>query len=256
MQVIKSASLFIFRVGPDLLNVVLRLGPRYTKAWGFDRLTGWIIIDVMGIPESESDRQESRRGPSISTGKSWEFTHREMKLTWKKDNKSKKRPLAAISKYPNLPFDQQDTEDSIEIGDKDGEHSYKEHGVASHEPLNSQSDRQLAESFQAQGNKLAEVFSIFISLSLFKTHHCYNVCMLKIVNLVESLKGHSWNAIIMAWNLCNWWIIWLQLLVESTKSFCTCGEVGCVIIGKLEKICLVARELYCYNEKWINISIV
>ncbi|KAG8633225.1 tetratricopeptide repeat protein 33 isoform X1 [Manihot esculenta] len=79
-----------------------------------------------------------------------------MKLTWKKDNKSKKRPLAAISKYPNLPFDQQDTEDSIEIGDQDGEHSYKEHGVASHEPLNSQSDRQLAESFQAQGNKLAE----------------------------------------------------------------------------------------------------
>ncbi|KAJ9166721.1 hypothetical protein P3X46_021428 [Hevea brasiliensis] len=79
-----------------------------------------------------------------------------MKLTWKKDNKSKKRSLAAISKYPNLPFDQQDPGDSIEIGSKDEEHSNSELVVASHEPLNSESDRHLAESFQAQGNKLAE----------------------------------------------------------------------------------------------------
>ncbi|XP_020536904.1 tetratricopeptide repeat protein 33 isoform X3 [Jatropha curcas] len=80
-----------------------------------------------------------------------------MKLTWKKDNKSKKRPLAAISKYPNLPFDQQqDFEESIKTDNKNEDNGNSKQVVTSNEPSNSDSDSQLAESFQSQGNKLAE----------------------------------------------------------------------------------------------------
>jgi hypothetical protein len=76
-----------------------------------------------------------------------------MKVTWKKE--SKKRPLAAISKYPNLPFDQQDM---IHNDDEDNNSHTKQLG-ASHKSLDSEaSNRQLADSFQDLGNKLAEVF--------------------------------------------------------------------------------------------------
>lgn len=86
-----------------------------------------------------------------------------MKLTWKKDNKSKKRPLAALSKYPNLPFDQQDQEDAHQ-NNKDDDNSDNKQD----KPLDSEPNKQLAESFQAQGNRLAEVvlfFSIYLPLS-------------------------------------------------------------------------------------------
>ncbi|CAK7346896.1 unnamed protein product [Dovyalis caffra] len=74
-----------------------------------------------------------------------------MKVTWKKEGK--KRPLAAISKYPNLPFDQQESHNN----DHDDNNSDSKQVGASHKSLDSEkSDRQLADSFQAQGNKLAE----------------------------------------------------------------------------------------------------
>jgi len=76
-----------------------------------------------------------------------------MKVTWKKE--SKKRPLAAISKYPNLPFDQQDM---LHNDDEDNNSHTKQLG-ASHKSMDSEaSNRQLADSFQDLGNKLAEVF--------------------------------------------------------------------------------------------------
>ena len=76
-----------------------------------------------------------------------------MKVTWKKE--SKKRPLAAISKYANLPFDQQDM---LHNDDEDNNSDTKQLG-ASHKSLDSEaSNRQLADSFQDLGNKLAEVF--------------------------------------------------------------------------------------------------
>ncbi|KAI7756001.1 hypothetical protein M8C21_027553 [Ambrosia artemisiifolia] len=65
-----------------------------------------------------------------------------MKLAWKK-NKNNKRPISTIS---HLPFDQQQQHHEEE--DNKGTESVSDqrsHGV------------QLAESFQAQGNKLAEV---------------------------------------------------------------------------------------------------
>ncbi|XP_011027429.1 PREDICTED: tetratricopeptide repeat protein 33 [Populus euphratica] len=74
-----------------------------------------------------------------------------MKVTWKKE--SKKRPLAAISKYPNLPFDQQDM---LHNDDEDKNSDTKQLG-APHKSLDSEaSNRQLADSFQDLGNKLAE----------------------------------------------------------------------------------------------------
>ncbi|EEF42074.1 conserved hypothetical protein [Ricinus communis] len=80
---------------------------------------------------------------------SWKIPRAKMKVIWKKDNKTKKRTL---SKYPNLPFDQEDQErESL------NEITTNQQGFASQdEPLDSQSEKQLAESFQSQGNKLAE----------------------------------------------------------------------------------------------------
>ncbi|KAF9687161.1 hypothetical protein SADUNF_Sadunf02G0065000 [Salix dunnii] len=75
-----------------------------------------------------------------------------MKVTWKKQ--SKKRPLAAISKYPNLPFDKQDT---LHNDDEDSNSDTWQLGASSHKSLDSEaSNRQLADSFQNLGNKLAE----------------------------------------------------------------------------------------------------
>ncbi|KAK6939946.1 hypothetical protein RJ641_029477 [Dillenia turbinata] len=88
-----------------------------------------------------------------------------MKLTWK----NKKRPLASISHFPNLPFERQD--DQTEKADK---HSHDGDGdgdviisklraddsetlpslsAASHDQS---SDDKLAQNFQNEGNKLAE----------------------------------------------------------------------------------------------------
>ncbi|XP_031281597.1 tetratricopeptide repeat protein 33 [Pistacia vera] len=65
-----------------------------------------------------------------------------MKLTWNKNKNNKKRPLTQFS---NLPFDQDDSGADQDL-QKDGDSEPRE-------PLNT---KQLAESFQSQGNKLAE----------------------------------------------------------------------------------------------------
>ncbi|OWM85133.1 hypothetical protein CDL15_Pgr027920 [Punica granatum] len=93
-----------------------------------------------------------------------------MKLTWNKKNlqSAKKRPLAAVSRYPNLPFDQQgdgaaDTAEAAGGERKDDEVPENQEQIAKtmaseHDPPSgSDSDRErLAQSFQAQGDKLAE----------------------------------------------------------------------------------------------------
>lgn len=93
-----------------------------------------------------------------------------MKLTWKSksvENK-KKRSLGSVSVYPNLPFDHQHEASSApledEDEDKDGDGgddkqlgAFDPETLASREPSGSSEAKQLAESFQDQGNKLAEV---------------------------------------------------------------------------------------------------
>ncbi|ESR47552.1 TPR REGION domain-containing protein [Citrus sinensis] len=69
-----------------------------------------------------------------------------MKLTWNKNKGNKKRSL---QQFPNLPFDQQDQErglsgTELEKNDDNNEHQ---------EPFDA---KQLALSFEAQGNNLAE----------------------------------------------------------------------------------------------------
>ncbi|KAH7567961.1 hypothetical protein ACOSP7_009738 [Xanthoceras sorbifolium] len=67
-----------------------------------------------------------------------------MKLTWHNNNKtSKKRSLAH---YPNLPFDQQEQHHHHKTDEEKGNNHNQEPFVT----------KRLAESFQAQGNKLAE----------------------------------------------------------------------------------------------------
>ena len=105
-----------------------------------------------------------------------------MKLAWKNNNK--KRPLATVSKFPNLPFDhkndnlstQTDTSNEPNADQNDTELNKVQH----HEPNNpSVSEEEEADedvtklfnSFQSQGTKLAEVV------------YCPNLCSF-LLNLI------------------------------------------------------------------------
>ncbi|XP_062159094.1 uncharacterized protein LOC133866551 [Alnus glutinosa] len=81
-----------------------------------------------------------------------------MKLAWK--NNSKKRSLSAISKFPNLPFENQQDQHEDEANRSSNTQLNKkengDEGSASLESSDSSDAKQLAHSFQAQGNKLAE----------------------------------------------------------------------------------------------------
>ncbi|CAN1239829.1 Tetratricopeptide repeat protein 33 [Linum grandiflorum] len=78
-----------------------------------------------------------------------------MKVTWKKEKVNKKRPLAAISKHPNLPFDHDgNLEPNHTSNDSVNADGQKQTDAG--EPSDSDSSRKLSESFQAQGDKLAE----------------------------------------------------------------------------------------------------
>jgi hypothetical protein len=93
-------------------------------------------------------------------------TETKMKLAWK--NNSKKRSLSAISKFPNLPFENQQLQDQHEDEANRSSNTQlnkKENGdegSASLESSDSSDAKQLAHSFQAQGNKLAEVSPRFL----------------------------------------------------------------------------------------------
>lgn len=88
-----------------------------------------------------------------------------MKLTWKKQDKSNKRSLSSISRYPNLPFEQNDddhnhsSEDRHKVRDFTEREAQVGQNDAEWKTLASDYDEtaKLAEAFQAQGNKLAEV---------------------------------------------------------------------------------------------------
>lgn len=90
-------------------------------------------------------------------------TETKMKLAWK--NNSKKRSLSAISKFPNLPFENQQDQHEDEANRSSNTQLNKENGdegSASLESSDSSDAKQLAQSFQAQGNKLAEVSPRFL----------------------------------------------------------------------------------------------
>lgn len=90
-----------------------------------------------------------------------------MKLTWNKNKGNKKRSL---QQFPNLPFDQQDQEHGLSGTELEKNDDNNEH----QEPFDA---KQLALSFEAQGNNLAEVpFSLLslqysILLFLLKRHN-------------------------------------------------------------------------------------
>ncbi|KAK8354963.1 hypothetical protein V6Z12_A05G254900 [Gossypium hirsutum] len=79
-----------------------------------------------------------------------------MKLTWNKNNNNNnKRSREAIASYPNLPFDQQDpSHDDMQLQNQ--EHAHSQHQDKPSADALDSDFKQLAQSFQAQGNKLAE----------------------------------------------------------------------------------------------------
>lgn len=88
-----------------------------------------------------------------------------MKLTWNKNkNKNnKKRSLEAIAHYPNLPFEQQKPDAQLQSEEPAASQN---HEKSSADSLDSDSKR-LAQSFQAQGNMLAEVYTLFPLIFFF-----------------------------------------------------------------------------------------
>lgn len=117
------------------------------------------------IRETE-ERRKKKSGLTVETVTERERDRqRKMKLTWKNKRKdNKKRSLGAVSIYPNLPFDHQDDDaDTAYLKDGDDDkfgfatQQDPPQILAAREPSESSEAKQLAESFQAQGNKLAEV---------------------------------------------------------------------------------------------------
>lgn len=94
-----------------------------------------------------------------------------MKLTWKNNSKnSRKRSLAAVSKLSNLPFEhhQEDDEANNSSNTQLKNKENGSEGLACLDASKSSDAKQLAQSFQAQGNKLAEVSP----KTLNPPHHC------------------------------------------------------------------------------------
>ncbi|KAF5725297.1 tetratricopeptide repeat protein 33 [Tripterygium wilfordii] len=78
-----------------------------------------------------------------------------MKLTWKKEKNVKKRPLGAVSQYPNLPFEQQNNQFDTELRSRGEPGAHEKQAFASGESSGPDT-KQLAKSFREQGDKLAE----------------------------------------------------------------------------------------------------
>ncbi|XP_042490051.1 tetratricopeptide repeat protein 33 [Macadamia integrifolia] len=77
-----------------------------------------------------------------------------MKITWNKKS-GNKRPHPTISHYPNLPFDPEEGQTNVRNEADNGPQNHRtdRENLAS-EPINT--ELKLAESFQSEGNKLAE----------------------------------------------------------------------------------------------------
>lgn len=85
-----------------------------------------------------------------------------MKLTWKNNNNksSKKRPVPTTSNLRNLPFDfdqQQNQDQPSPTTTSTNTNTQLNEDLASLDSSDSSNTKQLALSFQAQGDKLAEV---------------------------------------------------------------------------------------------------
>nr|XP_023899282.1 tetratricopeptide repeat protein 33 isoform X1 [Quercus suber] len=81
-----------------------------------------------------------------------------MKLTWKNNNNksSKKRPVPTTSNLRNLPFDFEQEDQDQPTTTITNINTQLNEELASLDPSDSSNTKQLALSFQAQGDKLAE----------------------------------------------------------------------------------------------------
>lgn len=144
-------------------------GPRPTN-----RVSGRFYRPYKEPQKMICEFEKQKRGRRKSGGRIAETAAREMKLIWKNKSKdNKKRSLGAKSVYPNLPFDHQDEPNTAHLNDGGDDGNFRalnQHPpeiLSSRQPSQSSDAKQLAESFQAQGNKLAEV-PTFFSFSFLK----------------------------------------------------------------------------------------
>ncbi|PSS31667.1 Tetratricopeptide repeat protein like, partial [Actinidia chinensis var. chinensis] len=79
-----------------------------------------------------------------------------MKLTWKNQNKNNKRPLASLSHFKNLPFDQEDDRPGADDNTQPKTQQTQNDTVRKTLALDDDDTAKLAEAFHSQGNKLAE----------------------------------------------------------------------------------------------------
>ncbi|CAN1801616.1 Tetratricopeptide repeat protein 33 [Linum perenne] len=115
------------------------------------------IPSLILIPAGREAAEKTNR----EGGKAERQSEREMKVTWNKEKVNKKRPFAAISRHPNLPFDKDEdlVPNHTTINNKESDNSQEGGAQNLSEPLepsDSESNRKLSQSFQAQGDKLAE----------------------------------------------------------------------------------------------------
>ncbi|PRQ26661.1 putative acetyltransferase A, auxiliary subunit [Rosa chinensis] len=156
----------------------------------------------------------------------------EMKLAWKKN---KKRPLATVSKYPNLPFDHKNDNPSNQNDTADGELNKEQH----HEPLSAQNESSVSEeeeeddvaklfnSFQSRGTKLAEDGKYREALGKWESAL---LLMPKSVVLHEQKAqvlieiGDAWNAIKAATRATELEPSWAEAWVTLGRAQLNFGE--------------------------------
>ncbi|GAV79040.1 TPR_1 domain-containing protein/TPR_11 domain-containing protein, partial [Cephalotus follicularis] len=164
-----------------------------------------------------------------------------MKLTWNKKS-NKKRPLAAISQRPNLPFDHQGENTQRHITHKEQKIEEERHGNSKNEEQpNIQTSQhhqldpqpiQLAHSFQAQGNKLAQEGKF--SEALGKWEAALNLMPENAVLHEQKAQilleiGDTWNALKAVTRATELEPSWAEAWITLGRAQLNFGEPDCAI---------------------------
>ncbi|KAK8298428.1 hypothetical protein V6Z12_D05G254200 [Gossypium hirsutum] len=150
-----------------------------------------------------------------------------MKLTWNKNkSNNKKRSREAIANYPNLPFDLQDpSHDDMQLQNQ--EHAHSQHQDKPSADALDSDFKQLAQFFQAQGNKLAEDGKFREALGKWET--ALNLMPENAVLLEQKAQvllelGDAWSALKAATRATELESSWAEAWITLGRSQLNFGE--------------------------------
>ncbi|KAM7269544.1 hypothetical protein ACFE04_025041 [Oxalis oulophora] len=148
-----------------------------------------------------------------------------MKLTWNKKNPKKRNLESALSKNPTLPFEEEEEEDTTHDQQIDATNNDKELIIDT-------DTKQLAESYQAQGNKLAEEGRLREALG--KWEAAINLIPRNAVLHEQKAQvwleiGDAWNALKAAKQATELEPSWAEAWITLGRAQLNFGEPDCAI---------------------------